>query len=317
MSARQRFGHLLADSLTVDGRLSQVGDLEVNGASLWSTLDRDARVFYQDPVGGAAANIATRDAPVLTMNQALALTVADRGDVIVRMRGGEEVTETVAFNKAGVTVIAATHGLNPLAMGEYFSTYAATSFTDGPVATVTERTRIIGLGFVSRDVGTTFHSGAAMFIGVQGAIGPFGVHILGCRFPKWNLTNRMGIGVEGTSDLLIEACSFEGVGSDFAIGVYLQGACQNPEIRDCRFRDCTHAISHGAFASNLGPEAIYKSNVVQGGGKLLASNGFTAAGLITDNHLQTAVGTASFDVNYAALAALGLYASGNHYAEVD
>ena len=194
--------------------------------------------------------------------------------------------------------------------------YAAAAFTDGPVATITERCAISGMAFVSRDAGATFYNGAAMKIGDAGAL-PFGVHIHRCRFPKWNLTNRLGIGIDGTADTLIEECTFEGVGAAFASGIFAQGAgLQNLNILNNVFRQCTYAITHGSMGDGGGPHAIYKGNVVEDG-KLLNANGHAATGLISDNWLETAVGTASFDVNYAALAAHGLYCSGNHYAEVD
>ena len=317
MSAKQRFGHLVSDQLTVEQGLSAVAGLTVEGASVWSMLDDGAKVFYCDPANGAAGNVGSREAPVDTMAAALALCTSGRNDVIIRFPGGESVTETCTFNVAGVTVIACTAGLNQLAKGEYFSMYAADTFTDGPVVTITERCTISGMAFVSRDAGTLYYAGAAMLIGVPGAIGPFGVHIHACRVPKWNLTNRMGIGVEGTSDLLIEECSFEGVGADFATGIYVQGACQNPVVRNCLFRDCTVAITHGEFADGVGPEAVYIGNVVQGGGELFNSASKDAAALISGNYLQTAAGTSSFDVNYATLAGLGVYCSGNHYVETD
>jgi len=312
---QQPFEHVVTKRLTVDHGAVVNGGLIVDGAPMFLTLDRDAVIFYRDPSAGDDTYDGSRDHPVLTMTQALALTVDGRGDVIVCFRGGEEVTETVEFNKAGVTVIAVDAGLNPLFRGEYFSLYANASFTDGPVATITERCTIIGMGFASKDAGTLFYDGAAMLIGGDADATPYGVHLIGCRFPKWNFTNRMGIGIEGSTDVLIEACSFEGVGSAFATGVYVQGATQNLEIRGCRFRQCTHAITHGAFAGG-GPHCIYKDNVIEDG-KLLNSDSKPATGLITNNFLETAVGTASFDVNYAALAALGLYCSGNHYAEAD
>ena len=315
MSAKQPFGHLVADELTVETDASFLGGLNAEGASLWSNLDDGAQVFYCDPTNGAAGNVGSRDAPVNTMAAALALCTSGRNDVIIRFPGGEEVTETCDFNVAGVTVIACTAGLAPGAKGEYFSMYAASTFTDGPVATITERCTISGMAFVSRDAGTTFYSGAAMLIGGEGTALPFGVHIHKCRFPKWNLDNSKGIAIEGTSDCLIEECYFEGVGSDFTTGIYVQGATQNLEIRNCRFRDCTYAITHGAFAGG-GPHCIYKGNVVEDG-KMLDSNSNAATGLIADNWFETAVGTSTFDVNYAALAALGLYCSGNNYAETD
>lgn len=315
MTRKQRFSHLVTDELTVQSGASLVGGLTVDDAAIWSMLDDGAQVFYCDPASGASGNIGSRDAPVDTMAAALALCTSGRGDIIVRFRGGEEVTETCEFNVAGVTVLCVAAGLAPQFNGEYFSMYAAASFTDGPVATITERCTIVGMGFASRDTGATFYDGAALLIGGDADATPYGVHLLQCRFPKWNLDNRIGLAIEGSTDCLIEECYFEGVGSDFETGIYVQGATQNLEVRNCRFRDCTYAITHGAFAGG-GPHCIYKGNVVEDG-KLLDSNSNDATGLITDNFLETAVGTSSFDVNYAALAALGLYASGNHYAETD
>ena len=316
MSAKQRFGHLVSDQLTVEQGISAVAGLTVQGASVWSMLDDGAKVFYCDPVNGAAGNVGSREAPVNTMAAALALCTSGRNDVIIRFPGGESVTETCAFDVAGVTVIACTAGLAPSAKGEFFSMYADAAFTDGPVVTITERCTISGMAFVSRDAGATFYNGAAMKIGDAGAL-PFGVHIHQCRFPKWNLTNRIGIGVDGTSDTLIEECYFEGVGADFAAGIYVQGGgCQNFEVRNCTFRDCTSAIVHGSFGDGGGPHCVYKGNVVEDG-KMLNSGSNTATGLIADNWLELAVGTASFDVNYATLAGLGLYCSGNHYVEAD
>lgn len=276
----------------------------------------DGKVFWRDASGGSDSNSGlTPTEAKATMAAAHALCVSGRGDTILCLPGGEEVTSTLVFNKANVRVIAV-HAANRLARGEYVSMYAGASFTDGPVAQVTAGgVAFEGIGFVSRDTGATFYDGAALLLGGLATAAPFGTHILNCRFPKWNLSNRIGIAIEGGSDILIEECSFEGVGSDFASGIYVQGAVQNLEVRGCRFRDCTNAITHGAFAGG-GPHCIYIDNVVEDG-KMLNSGSNTATGLITTNHLELAVGTASFDVNYAALAALGLYCSGNYYAEVD
>lgn len=311
---RQRFANLVADSLVVEKALQISGAMSFEGVPLWSTLDRDAQVFYQDPVAGGANNVGSRDAPVLTMTQALALCTAGRGDVIVRMRGGEEITETTLFNVAGVTVVPVPAGLSPAFNGEYSSMYAAVGFTDGPVAKISERTTIIGMGFASRDAGALFFSGAALLIGGDADATPYGVHLLKCRFPKWGFDNRMGIGVEGSTDCLIEECYFEGVTSAFDIGVYVQGATQNLEIRDCRFRQCTYAIQHGSFAGG-GPHCLYIRNTVEDGRLLSATT--AATGLVTGNYLETAKGVASFSGNHTTLNNLGLYTSGNHYLEVD
>lgn len=312
---RQRFANLVCDSLVVEKALQIQGAMSFEGVPLWSTLDRYAEVFYQDPSAGAANNVGSRDAPVLTMTQALALCTAGRGDVIVRMRGGESVTATTEFNVAGVTVVPVPAGLSPSFNGEYSSMYADGAFTDGPVATITERCTIIGLGFASRDAGALFYDGAALLIGGDADATPYGVHLLKCRFPKWGFDNRMGIGIEGSTDVLVEECYFEGVTSAFDIGIYVQGATQNLEVTKCRFRQCTYAITHGSFAGG-GPHCFYHGNFCEDS-KMLNSQSRAATGLIADNWLETAVGVGSFDVNYATLAGLGLSCAGNHYLETD
>lgn len=232
--------------------------------------------------------------------------------MIVRLPGGEEVTETITFNKSGITIIPGVYGANRYAMGELFSTYAAASFVDGPVATITSRCTIGGLGFASRDTGALFYDGAAMLIGGQADATPFGVNIVNCRFPKWGLDNRIGIAIEGGSDILIEGCDFEGVGADFDSGVYVQGASQNISILNNHFRDCTYAVVFGAFAGG-GPECMIGHNVCEGS-KLLSAPS-AATGLVFDNWLMTATDSGSYNTTVNALNALGLQFSDNHYAE--
>ena len=235
-----------------------------------------------------------------------------QGDGIVCVKGGQEVTETVTFDKSSITVVGVNWGGSPLAQGEYFAVYSAASFTDGPAATVTQPCRIMNLGFASRDTGATFYDGAAMLIGGLATALPFGVHVVNCRFPKWGLDNRIGIAVEGTTDVLIEHCGFEGVGADFDSGIYVQGACQNITIRNNQFRDCTYGIVFGAFAGG-GPECIIQSNVFEGSKCLSAGN--AATGIVCDNWMMTATDTGSYNDTVNNLNTLGLQFSDQHYAE--
>ena len=270
------------------------------------------KVFYCDPTSGNDANDGTSSTKAKkTMNAAIGLCEANRGDLIIRMRGGEEVTETVAFDVAGITVVTENYGAAPIATGELFSTYSAAAFTDGPAATITERCTLIGLGFISRDVGATFYGGAACLIGGVGAATPFGVHMIGCRFPKWNYTNRIGLAIEGSSDCTIEHCFFEGVGADFDSGIYVQGATQNLEIKDCRFRDCTYGILCGAFAGG-GPHAIIKGNVCEDS-KLFSAG--TGTGILVDNWCEGATDTGSYNDTVDNLNTAGWVFTGQHYAE--
>lgn len=312
---KERVGELIAKSLTVLQDADFRSNAILSGAPV-ASLFMDGEVFYVDPGNGNDSYTGKEaTAAFATMQTAIDACVDGRGDVIIRLPGTETVTETITFDKGGVVVMASTYGLNPLANGEYFATLADETFTDGPVATITAQCTVAGLGFVSRDAGATFFSGAAMLIG-GAAAGAFGVHILNCRFPKWGVDNRIGIalaGGEAVADVLIEGCSFEGVGSDFDSGIYVQGAIQNLEVRENRFRDCTYAITHGAFAGG-GPHCMYIENVCEDS-KLLETGSNDATGLIAGNYLEGATDTGSYDVTVDDANALGLVFSGNHYAE--
>jgi hypothetical protein len=273
----------------------------------------DGKVFYVDPGNGNDSNEGdTPERAFASTQQAIDQCVAGRGDLILRLPGGEEVTSTVNFNKNGIYVKVVTYGANSQAMGELASIYAAASFTDGPVATITARCTIEGMGFVSRDADSDFYNGAAMLIGGQADATPFGVHILRCRFPKWNLDNSLGIAIEGSSDTVIEECAFEGVGSDFDAGIYVQGATQNLTIIGNRFRDCTYAVEFGDFAGG-GPHCMIGSNICEDA-KLLSA-GSAATGIVFDNWLETATDSGSYSTTVDTLNGYGLQISDNHYAE--
>ncbi|KKL84679.1 hypothetical protein LCGC14_1962310 [marine sediment metagenome] len=263
-----------------------------------------AEIFVNDTVNG----------PYFTMQSAIDACVDNRGDIILKARGGEEVTSTVNFNKAGIRVVSVGPTMAPLAQGEFHSIYADAAFVDGPVATFTaDRCVVDGLGFVSRDTGATFWSGAAALIGGGADANPFGVHLVNCRFPKWGLDNRIGLAIEGSSDVLIEHCGFEGVGSNFETGIYVQGATANLTVEGCVFRDCTYGITHGAFAGG-GPDALYKGNTFLAG-KVLDAGGNAAIALLTDNYSQFATNATSYSDTVSALQTLGIEFSGNHYSE--
>lgn len=269
------------------------------------TKSPNAQIFEVDPsISGS-------------LQDAIDNAVSGNGDIILVKRGGHTVTQAVNFNKSGIRVIAVDDGLSPIARGEFNGILADGAYTDGPVAQITAPCYIQGMGFVSRDTGATFFSGAACLIGGAAPNGAYGVHMKHCRFPKWALDNRIGLAIAGgaaVSDVLIEECVFEGGGADFDSGIYVQGAIQNLEIRRCRFRDCTYAITHGAFAGGGGPHCMYIENVCEDS-KLLDSGGNTADGLICGNYLETATNASSYDATTATLNGQGLNFSGNHYAE--
>ena len=293
---------------TLTGPLSGVED-SPHGAGILLP-----NIFFVDPTSGNDSNSGLDPRRALaSLQAAIDLCVSNRGDIIVCVRGALTVTETVTFNKSGITVIGQQYGLSPFARGEFFPILADATFTNGPVATITSPCTIMGLGFVSRDTGATFFDGAAMLIGGLATAAPFGVHIAHCRFPKWGLDNRIGIAIEGSSDCLIEDCDFEGVGADFDSGIYVQGACQNLVIRRNHFRDCTYGVLFGAFAGGgphimLGPDNVHEDSKV-------LSAGSAATGLVFGSYSEGATDTGSYNVTVDTLNALGLVFSGMHYAE--
>ncbi len=247
-----------------------------------------------------------------SLEAAITAAVAGNGDVILLPRGGIEVSSTVVFAKSGLRVIAVDDGLNPLVRGEFNGIFSALGFVDGPAVQVTAPTSFHGVGFVSRDTGALFFSGAALLLGGNADANPFGVWLHGCRFPKWGLDNRIGVAVEGSSDCLIEECSFEGVGSALDVGIYVQGACQNITIRNNHSRQCTAFIQYGAFAGG-GPHAIVQSNVVEDG-IILDSQGNTAPSFVVDNYSELVAGS-SYDAVVGTLQGQGIQFAGNHYSE--
>ncbi len=280
------------------------------------------QVFYYNPAAGGDDDVGTPFPPVDgkrcfdTMQAAIDATVAGRGDLIHCKRGSETVTEVVLFNKSGITVKVMDWGINPFAKGEFSALLADSAYTDGPVAKISAPCRIEGLGFASRDAGTTFFSGAACLIGGDADANPFGVVMRHCRFPKWGLTNRIGLAIEGSSDCMIEECSFEGVGSDFESGIYIQGATQNLVIRGCHFRDCDYAITLGAFAGGGPAFIIGPGNVVQSAdSKFLNSQANTATGVIVGNYFNTDQGTSTFDRTTDQLDTQGIQLIGNFYKD--
>lgn len=266
-------------------------------------LGEDGQVFTVNPSGGA---------DFLSSQEAIDACVDNRGDVIVRYPGGEEVTATVAFNKKGISYIPMGFGANPIAKGELFSIYAAAALVDVPVAIITKRCYIEGIAFISRDSISTFYAGAALLIGGDADATPFGVHLFQCRFPKWGLDNSIGLAIEGSSDCRIEECGFEGVGSNFDAGIYVQGATANLDIINCVFRDCTYGIEYGAFAGG-GPDALIKGCSFIGSKILTAPS--AAPTILADLYSMLATDSGSYNTTVNALNALGIQMSDVHYAE--
>ncbi len=262
------------------------------------------RIFLVDPSDSG-----------FTIQDAIDECIASNGDIILLLPGGQEVSTPVLFNKSGITVLAVNHGMSPLVSGESFSIFGDSALNADPAAIISAKCKIFGVGFVSQDAGSSFFEGAALLIG-GAAAGAFGVHLKNCRFPKWGLANSIGValaGGEAVTDVLIEGCTFEGVGTALAAGIYMQGAIENVVIRRNYFRQCTAAVKFWTFAGGGGPHCFIHENFVEDG-LLLDSQGVNATGLIAGNWLETAHG-ASYDDARSTLVGQGLQFAGNHYAE--
>ncbi len=284
------------------GRI-QSGSIIESLRSVGVLFQPDSQLFVVDP----------NDISNFSLQDAIDACVAGNGDIIATMPGGITVTSQVDMNKSGVRLMSLSkHTRNPLVNGEYHAVLAAASFTTGPVMKITAPCVIEGIGFAGRDTGALFFSGASLLIGGDADANPFGVQIKGCRFPKWGLNARTGIAIEGSSDCLIEECTFEGVGSALAIGIYVQGATQNLTVRNNYARQVTSFITHGAFAGG-GPNALYHRNMVQDG-LIFSGGGNAASGFIFDNFSELAAAS-SYDASVDTIKALGMQISGNHYVE--
>ncbi len=311
-------GPLFVDGIQTQGLGRAPGGLQFyvnsNAASLARNADRPwFNVAQSDK---RRVNSTGGKTVFATLQEAIDACVSSRGDRITIARGTETVTEAVNFNKTGIIVEVQDFGGPRKSMGEYTALLASDAYTDGPVAIFTAPCTVIGLGFAGRDEGATFFSGASALIGGLATASPFGVHLYQCRFPKWDLDARYGLAIEGSSDCVIEDCTFEGVGSDLEAGIYMQGATANLEIKDNRFVDCDFAMEFGTITGNgPGPDLDFHGNRVIGAdSKGIDTNGQTGRGLIWNNYFNTDAGVSTFDRSTADLETAGFFLSGNHYA---
>lgn len=273
--------------------------------------------FFVDPVNGSdGKNGKSFYHPMKTLQAAIDRCESSRGDQIIAAKGSYEVTTPVLFNKTGISVRVSDFGGQRANVGEYCGIYSAAAYTDGPAAIVTKACTIDGFGFVSRDVGANFYSGAALLLrgsaaGVADA-NPFNTKIVNCRFPKWGLDNRIGVAIDGSSDCGIINCMFEGVGTSFGSGIYVQGATQNLLIQGNTFRSCTYGVLFGSFAGG-GPHCLIEQNRCEDSKLLSAAS--AATGLVCNNWLEGATDTGSYNDTVDNLNTLGLVFCDQHYAE--
>lgn len=267
--------------------------LAVNGAPITPMSSQwpagDGQVFYCDPTSGNDAldggSPATAKA---TLQAAVNLCTAQRGDTIIRMPGTETVTAPVSINVRDITIIAATPGYPPGVMGEAYTTYNS-SATGLSAAVVTAPCRLVGLGFAASDV-----SEEALLIDAQEAGGYSGgfISIEGCRFALWNGNLACSIRMIAGALNHVIGCVFDGVFGDYGTAaIILEGDTGGftsfyPQIIGNRFQRLGSAIPAIQFATGSAPdEVLIAHNYVGSEGILLDNNSEASDGLAVGNYL--------------------------------
>jgi hypothetical protein len=249
-----------------------------------------------------------------TLQGAIDACVDDRGDVIYVARGYNATTATTLFNKAGISVIAATYGMPPQFAGEYFAIDCSSTTT--PCATISKSCHIRGIGFASSYVGANSHN--VLYDSASGD--PGWVWLDHCRIVNWARATEFGIWFEAGANCLIEGCSIEGdyaAPTNFTAGIAFSGSgSNNPirnQIRNCTFAYCTNAIEH---VDGTPQEFIYgPGNITMDvGTKFLNTKGAACNGIVCGNFFATAEGTATFDQTVADMETDGTMCVGNEYS---
>ncbi len=226
---------------------------------------RYGSIFYVKPTTGAnfaqmqerLGTDSNRDGSLVfqtTLQAAIDLCQDDQGDLIVCGSGSQTVTTSVLFNKKGVTVIAEDQ-YGPY-QGERFTIRSAAAFTDGPVATITRPTTIIGLGFFGRQTAAT--SVLASF-GSGGFDSGGWTHLVRCWFPNHGSIAR-ALDLTSVDRVTVEECIFDGsnngaltaAGKRLTVGIALtQG--HNVHLLRNEFINAITAIDAAVIAPETDP----------------------------------------------------------------
>ncbi len=297
------------------------------------SIGQIGEVFYVDPIASSASDTNTGTSPLEAFENLQAgidACVADRGDLIIRMRGYDQPSATVNFNKQGITVIAENWGQNYHAQGEYFTT--DTSNTDGPAARITAGCHLIGLGFAGVQASGDTDTATVQIDGSSAATDGFGTWLDHCYFTNWDRAAvNYGVVNQGAARVRISNSSFYGGAATNVLDAGIlhdestTGGGGRPGEVDCyknRYQHCTyaHEVVSGSRVVNsiwdsemMGFQAVgdvwvkyLKLNVLGGGGAVHGAH-------IMNNNFATAVGTGTFSHTQAQLITEGYQFSNNHY----
>ena len=283
----------------------------------------DGRVFWVDPsssvgksgaVGSDSNDGLSPDNAFLTLQAAIDACDNWRGDVVICKAGTQTVTTAVLFNKKGITVMAEPMGLPDEAGGERFVIYG--SHTDGPAAIVSYPCKIIGMGFCGSEA-----AGGSMEI--DGTTGGFDggnfVYLLNCRFSHWGIAKAYALILQGTGDVKIEGCYFDGYTAGYttaAIECQLATASGTwaTDIVNNRFMNVTtYALKMAT--SSVPVRGEVRGNRVIGSGKFFDDNDVAGSWCFYGNWLPTATDTGSYADTIDNLQAAGYDFADNHYTE--
>jgi len=301
--------------------VSELSDLKDGQSARNPYLGINGRLFYVDPsssvgsgIGRAGAGGLSPEDAFLTLQEAIDACENWRGDVIVCAAGTQTVTTAVLFNKKGITVMAEGIGLPDDAQGERFMIYG--SHTDGPAAVISYPCKVIGMGFC----GSEAAGGSLEIDGTTGGLnGGNLVHLLSCRFSHWGIAKAYALILQGTGDVRVENCYFDGYTAGWttaAIECQLATASGTwaTDIVGCKFMNpTTYALKMAT--SSVPVRGIVEGNRLIGSGKFFDDNDVDGSWGFYGNYLPTATDTSSYGDTVTNLKTAGYKFAGNNYSE--
>jgi len=299
---------------------AQLSDL-VDGNEAKGSVGILGRVFYVDPSSSVGSGVGSNansglkpDAAFATLQAAIDACDNWRGDKIICAAGTQTVTTPVLFNKKGITVEAEGMGLPARPSGERFTIYG--SHTDGPAAVISYPCRIIGMGFCGSET-------AGGSLEIDGTTGGFDggnfVSLEYCRFSHWGIAKAYALILQGTGDVEIDHCYFDGYTAGYttaAIECQLATASGTwaTNIHDCLFMNpTTYALKMAT--SSVPVRGLVQNNTLVGSGKFFDDNDVTGSWCFYGNWLPTATDTGSYGDTIDNLQSAGYDFAGNNYAE--
>ncbi len=295
------------------------------------SLGQIGRVWWFDPIVGADGNSGERaDDAKGTFQGAIDLTVANRGDLIIRMRGYDQPSATVNFDTFGITAIAENFGQNYHAQGEYFTTDP--SNTDGPAARITQACHLIGLGFAGVQASGDTDTATVQIDGSSSSTDGYGTWLDHCYFTNWaRAAVNYGVVNQGAARVRISHSSFYGGAASNVLDAGIlhdestTGGGGRPGEVDCyknRYAHCTYAhevVSGSRVVNSIwdsemmgfnAPADVWvkylKLNVLGGGGAVHGAH-------IMNTNFATGINTGTFSHTHAQLITEGYQLSNNHY----